>query len=142
MVNTTKSPYNSQLRHHRPHFIEISSVVRVLNVRIDRKASPPHGSLIKEKNRCKNTAKERLLRKHDLGITLTFPHGKGKVNNGQKTVGEQRSSDVFTQVTVSWSGTYISAYNPLFVVSSRCFRSHSNRSTCSLLTLQITQISS
>jgi len=32
-------------------------------------------------------------------------------------MGEQQSSDVFTQVTVSWSGTYISAYNLLFVVS-------------------------
>jgi len=57
-------------------------------------------------------------------------------------MGEQHSSDVFTQVTVSWSGTYISAYNLLFVVFPRCFHCHSNRSTCSLFTLQRTQISS
>jgi hypothetical protein len=136
-VNTTKSLYNFQL-HHRLHFIEISSAVGVLDMRADRKASPPHGSLIKGKK----TLQKRLLRRHDLGITSVSPDGKGKVNNGQTTVGEQRSSDVFTQVTVSWSGTYISVYNLLFVVSPCCFHSHSNRSACSLFTLQRTQISS
>jgi len=50
-VKTTDSLYNYQLQHHRPNFVEISSVVRVLNPRIDRKASPTHGHLIK-KNHC------------------------------------------------------------------------------------------
>jgi hypothetical protein len=58
-VNTTKLLYNSQLRHHRLQFIEISSVVRVLDMRADREASPPHGSLIKGKKALQKDGKRK-----------------------------------------------------------------------------------
>jgi len=80
-VKTTNSLYNSQLRNHRPNFVEISSVVRVLNPRIERKLSPTHVPLIKKKALHKHDEK-RWLGKHDLGIITSFPVGKGKVNNG------------------------------------------------------------
>jgi hypothetical protein len=58
----------------------------VLNPRLDRKASPTHGPLIKKQDHYRNTKKERWLKRRDLGKTTSFSVGKDKVNNGQKTM--------------------------------------------------------
>lgn len=105
------------------------------NPRLDRKSSPTHGPLIRKKITAQTQRKKGGWVRHDLGKTTSFPVGSGKANNGQKTMAEQQSNDVFMQVTVSWSGTCILAYNLLFVVSPCCFHSHNNRSTCPLFTL-------